>query len=232
LNLRVGVQWLRDLTNQESYDYRGAIIQVYTEFSTTNPSITLTDALDYNIYRVNGGELSHNDYLNALMRGDSPAFFTGGGSRFLRNVRAEVKRNEYDSIVTITFTIPELDPIGDSRLWYRWAFFDATEGVTDVAIRGNTDPYFYSTYTSIADFYRTDEFLNVFYIMLGTSLFWLWGWPLLYPWGWWLYGKYIVQSVQITSYFSQWPNSEKYMNELYVMMGVGFLEIFVAVNIL
>ena len=93
MNLRVGLQWLRDVTDQESFDYRGAIIQVYTEFDTTNPTITVQDALDYNIYRANGGDLSHNEYLNAVIEGTSVAFFSAGGSRFLRNVKAQVIKN-------------------------------------------------------------------------------------------------------------------------------------------
>lgn len=125
-----------------------------------------------------------------------------------------------------------MDPIGDSRLWYRWAFFNNNDGVTDADIQGLADPYFYSTYASIVDFYRTDEFLNIFYIMLATSLFWLWGWPFMYAWGWWLYIKYIIQSFEVVDYFSQWPRSEEYMTDLYVLMGVGFAEICVAVSIM
>lgn len=174
------------MTDLESYDYRGAIIQIYTEFGTTNPTITIQDALDYNIYKSQGGTLTQNEYLNAILIGDSVGFFNAGGSRFIRNVRAEVQKNQYDMIIKLEFAIPELDPIGDSRLWYRWAFFDTDDGVKETDIRGNTEPYFYSTYASVTDFYRTDEFLNIFYIMLATSLFWLWGWPFLYPWGWWL----------------------------------------------
>ena len=97
--------------------------------------------------------------------------------------------------------MPGLDPIGDSRLWYRWAFFDTDDGVKEDDIRGHADPYFYSTYASIVDFYKTDEFLNIFYIMLGTSVFWLWGWPFMYGWGWWLMIKYIIQTFEINDYF-------------------------------
>lgn len=66
---------------------------MYTEFGTTNPTITIQDALDYNIYRANGGTLEHNEYLNAVVGGTEVGFFTGGGSRFLRNVRAQVIKN-------------------------------------------------------------------------------------------------------------------------------------------
>ena len=77
------------MTDQKSLDYRGTIIQVYTEFNTTNPTIIVQDALDYNIYLLNGGNLSHDEYLNAVLTGDSVGFFSGGsGSRFVRNVRA------------------------------------------------------------------------------------------------------------------------------------------------
>ena len=85
-----------------------------------------------------------------------------------------------------------MDPIGDSRVWYRWAFFNSGDGVKAADIEGRADPYFYSTYASIADLYDTEILLNIFYIMLGVSLFWLWGWPFVYGFGWWLYIDYIV----------------------------------------
>jgi hypothetical protein len=96
LNARVALQWLRNMTDLESFDYRGVVIQVYTEFTGSNPTITIQDALNYNVYKSGGGTLDHNEYLNAVLLGDSVGFFAGiSGSRFVRNVRALVTKDQF-----------------------------------------------------------------------------------------------------------------------------------------
>lgn len=102
-----------------------------------------------------------------------------------------------DSIeVNIKFQIQSLDPIGESRLWYRWAFFTGISSLRSEAIRGNPEPYFYSTYMNIADFFDMNEFLNIYYIMLALSLFWWFGYPFMLFWGLWVQVKYISRSFE------------------------------------
>ena len=134
--------------------------------------------------------------------------------------------------IYISFVVPGLDPIGDSRFWYRWAFFDTANGVVPSDIRGNPEPYFYGTYVSVTDFYRTDEFLNIFYIMLALSLFWLLGEPFVWGWGVYLQFDYILQSIEISNLFGNWPGSANYQTNLYLIMFLGWIEIWVASNII
>lgn len=141
------------------------------------------------------------------------------------------KEGNYTSI-TLNFTIPELDPIGDSRLWYRWAFFDAADGVQLSDLRGRSEPFFYSTYASVADLFKTDDFLNLFYIILALSTFWLLGWPLVLIAAIWMQVSYIMQSFDAINYFNTWPGSSQYQDQLYLIIFTGWLEQFIALSIL
>lgn len=110
--------------------------------------------------------------------------------------------------VTINFTIPELDPIGEHRLMYRWMFYSNINAVTNTWIQGNPDPFFYGTYVSIGDFFNTDSFLNIFYIMLALSMFLYFGWPFMWAFGFYMNTAYIFEALTASAEFSQWPGAD------------------------
>lgn len=123
-----------------------------------------------------------------------------------------------------------MDPIGESRLWYRWAFFSGAPAREQ--IRGNPEPYFYSTYVNIGDFFDTNEFLNIYYIMLALSLFWWFGYPFMSFWGLYVQVLYILKSLEAISLFDRWPGSEQYVGQLYLGLFWGWFEQFIVVWIM
>lgn len=69
--MRFAIQWLRNVTDLKSQDYRGVVFQVQTDFSSNRPNIQINDAVNYDTYRANGGELSRSDYLDAMLLGQT-----------------------------------------------------------------------------------------------------------------------------------------------------------------
>lgn len=131
-------------------------------------------------------------------------------SDYIQNLRGQVIKNEKDVIITLNFTIDDLDPIGDHRVWYRWIFFNNIIDKQVDHIQGNVEPYFYGTYVSIGDFFDVDSYLNIYYIVFACSMFWLYGWPFVTIGTKILQWMYFFQAWDAGSNFNLWPGSENY----------------------
>lgn len=141
-------------------------------------------------------------------------------------------RNADSVEVKVTFVIRSLDPIGESRLWYRWAFFNDFATVSKGQIVGNPEPYFYSTYVRIGDFFSTDDFVWIFYIMFALSLFWWFGYPFMLFWGLYVEAEYLFKCFEAVSLFNMWPGSENYTDQLYLGLFWNGLEVFTVTTIM
>lgn len=64
------------------------------------------------------------EFLDGMVKAEIGLGAATFSNEFIRDLKGKVVKNNDDIIVTINFTIPDLDPIGEHRLWYRWVFYD------------------------------------------------------------------------------------------------------------
>ena len=93
--------------------------------------------------------------------------------------------------VKLFFSVPFIEPIGEHRVWVRWAFYDpyygpgscneATTCLGKQTIDGQDDPFFWTNYMNLTDYFDADDrnwILNLYWIMCACSIFGLFGLPL------------------------------------------------------
>ena len=72
----------------------------------------------------------------------------------------EVSKFSNDVQVKLAIRINQMDPYGHHRIWYRWSFYDywnkCKANVNCLGLNtldGSDDPFFYTTYQTLKDFY-------------------------------------------------------------------------------
>ena len=80
--------------------------------------------------------------------------------------------------VNLRFIMAKLDPIGESKIWYMWMFYNDAERCAQISgtclkdgrpIDGTDQPRTYTTYYTWGDFFSRQEVETIFWIMLATS---------------------------------------------------------------
>jgi hypothetical protein len=171
------------------------------------------------------------EFLDGMVNGQVGLGGATFSSEFIRDLRGTVVKNNDDAIVTIKWTVSDLDPIGDHRLWYRWVFYNNIPTQSDV-IQGNLQPYFYGTYINITDFFDTDWYLDVYYIMLALSMFWLFGYPFMWGWSVYLQIQYLIDCLSASANFFIYPGSENYTMNFWVTVLWGGFEVWCTTTIM
>ena len=93
-----------------------------------NAVVTLVQSgLNYEVYRQEDGTLDYDNYIMALLFNKSGFFEStvksGQNQRYEELVSdASIYTNEVK--VKLSVRIPEMDPYGNHRVWFRWAFFN------------------------------------------------------------------------------------------------------------
>ena len=93
--------------------------------------------------------------------------------------------------VKLKFLLPTVEPIGEHRVWFRWAFFNPYTGINtckyDVdclgpaTVDGQEEPYFWSKFVTLTDYYTVEDLdwtVTLYWITTALSLFGLLGAPL------------------------------------------------------
>lgn len=109
--------------------------------------------------------MDRNEYIKAILFNkvgflrqdvDPTTFFTVNTAQVTKYYNSEEAK--------VIFTVPNMDPYGEHRVWYRWAFYNPAstcdEGVDclgDETVDGMHDPWFYSTYINLTDMFTMDE---------------------------------------------------------------------------
>lgn len=89
------------------------------------------------------------------------------------------------------FILPNTEPVGEHRLWIKWAFYNPYAGINtcqyDVdclgpaTIDGKENPFFWSKYTLLTDYFSEEQLdwtVTVYWIRTALSVFGIFGWPL------------------------------------------------------
>lgn len=207
------------MTDLVGTEYRGAIFQIQDipVLNTDEPVVQVRSLVDWQTFNDSTGRnLSYSQYLDSALLLEDGVVDLDRSSQFINDIVSSVKRNKNDIEITINFTTPDLDPIGESRLWYRWIFYDDPALVKKNQIIGSPEPYFYSTYINVSDFFNTEDFLFTFYVMYATGMFWLLGLPFMYGWYFYQTWSTIFLSFDAMTEFNRWPGSDQYTFDLYL----------------
>lgn len=94
------------------------------------------------------------------------------------------------------------------------------------------EPYFYGTYVNITDFFDTDWYLNVYYIMLALSMFWFFGYPFMWGWGVYLQIQYMIDAIIALTNFYLYPGAENYAFNVWVTLIWGWFEVWLSTSIM
>lgn len=80
--------------------------------------------LDYNVFNARyGGGLGLNDYIKAILFNKTGFVYPADNSNYLVS-RQYVKNFLGNVEIRLSFILPRIEPDGEHKLWYRWAFYN------------------------------------------------------------------------------------------------------------
>lgn len=125
-----------------------------------------------------------------------------------------------------------LDPIGISKIWNKWVFYNDEEKCSakpgtclsdPLQIDGNEKPYTYTTLYTWEDFFNLQEMETLFWLMLGTSFVGVLASPIEF--GLSLGLITYVSLVGLQGYYDvlRHPNSERYQFQCMYLLILSFI---------
>ena len=132
--------------------------------------------------------------------------------------------------------IGELDPIGESMIWFKWIFYNDAERCAVIngtclqdglPIDGPDRPEIYTTFYTFDDFFDKQNIETGLWIIIAISLLGVVAWPqeILFCYGFW--GYVVFLSVQAYDWTKNLSNFETYaqdiLNMLILVNGYTFL---------
>ena len=106
--------------------YEGVVIELRVPpFGTTaDPALNkVLVAKNYTKYVEEGGKLNLDEYTDLILLDEDLTATTYSGSLGYILTESRVVVGDYVG-VTLKFSAPNLDPIGESKVWFRWIFFN------------------------------------------------------------------------------------------------------------
>lgn len=110
--------------------------------------------LNYNQFsNLYGDGLSYNDYIKAVLFNKTGFVRPMPFDKYVVTTQ-QVKKYFGEVEIKLVFLVPHVEPVGEHRVWYRWAYYNPYQGVYscryDVdclgpnVLDGQEDPYFFS----------------------------------------------------------------------------------------
>ena len=84
--------------------------------------------------------------------------------------------------LSLNFLAPFVSPIGQSKMWYKWSFYDDNAPLTvrkyHTTVFGSNEPHEYTTMYTWDDMFDTEIVNLYFYWQTGLSIFWIFTTPI------------------------------------------------------
>ena len=120
---------------------------------------------------------------------------------------------------SVRLNIGELDPIGESMIWFKWIFYNDAERCAVIngtclqdglPIDGPDRPEIYTTFYTFDDFFDKQNIETGLWIIIAISLLGVVAWPqeILFCYGFW--GYVVFLSVQAYDWTKNLSNFETY----------------------
>ena len=131
--------------------------------------------------------LTYNEYAKALLY-DKMGFFTDRNPFDRYTVTTNQATKYYGQVeVKLAFRVHGIVPIGEHRIWARWAFYNpdsyCIQGVDCLGpetLDGNEEPFFYSQFVNLGDYFHQDDrswYVTMYWIMTALSVFGIFALP-------------------------------------------------------
>lgn len=181
------------MQDNSSSNYESAVFQFKVPLTNSfdDKALELVQTgLDWDQYDGSGGQLSYNDYIKAILFNKTGFVTTDPTDKF--NVTVGQVTKYFSQVeIKLIFSVPGMEPIGEHRVWTRWAFYNPYNGPGSCneeisclgknTIDGPDEPYFWTIFMNLTDYFDTDDrswIMNLYWVMAACSLFGLFGLPL------------------------------------------------------
>ena len=92
--------------------------------TTEDPAIEkVLIAKDYTKYRAEGGRLNIDEYIDLVLLDDELTVTTYSGSIGYLVKESRITTGDFVNVF-LSYRVPHLDTIGQSKVWNRWVFYN------------------------------------------------------------------------------------------------------------